>query len=333
LCAIGYPAALPARETQRFLKNLGLLKLVGDTPEHRRSFFQIMERASRLSGHNLSQVDFLFRLYCGAEKAKNVSATCSRKPACNKCTLQVNCPYGTFRGEEPAKESNPIKQWARDERPRERLLAGERLTNAELLGIILRTGTGTHSAVELGRQLMKEFKTLHALERASPMEIVSKVRGIGPAKAAEIKAAIELGSRVVRPAADERDGYQAVLGSTSVFDLYRTRYKAATQEEFLLLILNIKNKIQREVSISVGTINKSIVHPRDVFHHALREAAASVIFVHNHPSGDPTPSPEDNELTNRLYDAGKLLGIEVIDHVIVGAQRYYSYRDAGRLGR
>jgi len=194
--------------------------------------------------------------------------------------------------------------------------------------VVLRTGSGRRSAVDLGRQLLSEFGSLHRLEKASPRDL-TRVKGIGLAKAVEIKAAIELGRRITQPAADERDGLKPVGCSRDVFDLYRPRYKSATQEEFLLLVLNTKNRIQREVVVSVGTLNSSIVHPRDVFNHALREAAAGVIFVHNHPSGDPTPSPEDHALTKRLAEAGSLLGIKVMDHIIIGSQKYYSFADEG----
>lgn len=155
--------------------------------------------------------------------------------------------------------------------------------------------------------------------------------GIGPAKAVEIKAAIELGKRVTASEHDPRKEWNPISGSRDIFQKYRTRYKAATQEEFLLVILNTKHKIQKDVSISVGTLNSSIVHPRDVFHHALREAAASVIFVHNHPSGDPTPSPEDFSITKRLAEAGTILGIKVLDHIIIGSHDYYSFADSGTL--
>src|SRR5690606_21513511 len=142
------------------------------------------------------------------------------------------------------------------------------------------TGSGRLSAVELARELLHTFGTLHDLEKASPQEIVERMRGkgIGPAKAVEICAAIELGRRVTQPAADTRLGQRMMATSRDVFELCRPRYKAATQEEFLLLVINTKNRLQKEVPVSLGTLNSSIVHPRDVFRHALREAAAAVIF-------------------------------------------------------
>ncbi|MBA2669931.1 MAG: DNA repair protein RadC [Gemmatimonadetes bacterium] len=280
----------------------------------------------------MGELDLLIGLFSGARKSSHVDPVCTTNPSCGACSVAPYCTYVRYRTAPPSvPATRSIKEWAVDERPRERLLAGERLSNAELLAIILRNGSGGSSALDLARELLARFKTLHRLGSAGVDEI-SGVRGIGPAKAAEIRAALELGRRVMQPENDDRDGLRTVTSSRDVFDFYRPRYKNATQEEFVLLALNTKNRITREVTISVGTLNSSIVHPRDVFNHALREAAAGVIFLHNHPSGDPAPSREDITLTTRLCEAGRLLGIKVLDHVIVGATRYYSFADEGALG-
>lgn len=336
LIECGYPAALPSAENIRFLYRLGLLaEGAGKDSEaaRQRSFFAMMERLGRLTGSTMGELDLLIGLFSGARKSRQVEPVCTTNPACDACMVAPYCTYVRYRTALPpapaARQS--IKEWSVDERPRERLLAGERLSNAELLAIILRTGSGGRSALDLARELLSRFKTLHRLGAAGTDEI-SGVRGIGPAKAAEIRAALELGRRVMQPENDDRDGLRTISSSRDVFDYYRPRYKNATQEEFLLLALNTKNRITREVTISVGTLNSSIVHPRDVFNHALREAAAGVIFLHNHPSGDPAPSREDITLTTRLCEAGRLLGIKVLDHVIVGATRYYSFADEGALG-
>lgn len=331
LLSIGYPAATPAGETMRFLFRLGHTTEPQLNPHTRRSYFEKLTHLSRLGGVSLPELDYLFGLYSGARKVKGYKAPCGVQPRCAECTLSNFCAYVKHHPPKPMTQNVPIKDWAHEERPRERMLAGERLSSAELLAIILRTGTGTRSALDLGRELLHKFGTLHGIENASVAQI-TKVPGIGPAKAIEIKAAIELGRRVLQPAADSRDGLKAIGSSRDIFDMYRPRYKSATQEEFLLLALNTKNKLQREYSISVGTLNASIVHPRDVFKPALAEAAAGVVFVHNHPSGDPAPSPEDHALTRRLVEAGNILGIKVLDHVIIGAQRYFSFSDEGLLG-
>lgn len=333
LIDIGYPAAVPSLDTMRMLHRLGALSSPGTDSASRRRMLETMQRISRLSGLTLGQVDLLLGYYSGAraEARGNFRALCVPQPRCHECSLVRHCNFVKLNGLPEQREMVPIKKWAYEERPRERMLSGERLSTAELLAIILRTGSGDQSALDLGRALLHKFGSLHELERASVQDI-TRVKGIGPAKAVEIKAAIELGRRITQPAADARDGLKQVNSSRDIFDMCRPRYKSATQEEFLLLALNTKNRIQKEILISQGTLNSSIVHPRDVFNHALREAAAGVIFVHNHPSGDPTPSPEDHALTRRLVEAGNLLGIKVLDHVVVGAQRYFSFADEGMLG-
>lgn len=340
LAAIGYPIAMPSADAMRFCRYIALLD-DGDKAAAAEQYLALCERASRLTGIPVAQVGHLLSIYSGGYKLEGYAPICGKRPRCQACPLAGRCRHyptvaaavAVGMAKAAPERGLRMKEWAMDERPRERLLAGERLSNSELLAIILRTGSGKLSAVDLGRELMKEFQTLHDLEKASPQDIVARMRGkgIGEAKAAEICAALELGRRVAQPAADTRLGLRQVGSSREVFELCRPRYKAATQEEFLLLILNTKNRVQKEVPVSLGTLNSSIVHPRDVFRHALREAAAAVIFVHNHPSGDPAPSDEDILLTARLVDVGKLLGIQVLDHVIIGSHEFYSFADHGRL--
>jgi DNA repair protein RadC len=330
LAAIRYPTAIPSAGSTRLLSRLGILAF---PPEQRRpgksQFHETTAKIARLAGLEVEELGWMLEVFSGSRPLNGFKAPCVQQARCGDCPLTLRCTWFRYRGNEDSGDtSRPIKQWCADERPRERMLAGERLSTAELIGVVLRTGSGRKSAVDLGRQLLTEFGSLHRLEKASPRDL-TRVKGIGLAKAVEIKAAIELGRRITQPAADERDGLKPVGCSRDVFDLYRPRYKSATQEEFLLLVLNTKNRIQREIVVSVGTLNSSIVHPRDVFNHALREAAAGVIFVHNHPSGDPTPSPEDHALTKRLAEAGSLLGIKVMDHIIIGSQKYYSFADEG----
>ena len=221
--------------------------------------------------------------------------------------------------------------WVESDRPRERLLEGKTLTDSELLAILLRTGNGETSAVGLARDIFKRFGSVANLESATPAQLC-EVKGIGPAKAAEIIAALQLGRRAAEEHARARDRQPQINTSSDVAEMFRHRMRGMTQEEFVLLCLNTKNKVTREVMISRGTLNASMVHPRDVFKNALDHSAAAVVFVHNHPSGDPRPSGEDRSLTSRLSDCGKLLGIRVLDHVIVGADTHYSFADEGELG-
>ncbi|MBI2877277.1 MAG: DNA repair protein RadC [Candidatus Tectomicrobia bacterium] len=224
-----------------------------------------------------------------------------------------------------------IKDWPEEERPRERLLqlGPASLSDAQLLAILLRTGdsSSAQSALGLGRVLIKQFGSLQALDAASPAELCS-IPGIGPAKTAQVKAALELGKRLMA----ERGGAKTRFStSKEVAGRYIPQLGNFKKEIFRSILLDTKNHILREVTISEGSLNASIVHPREVFNPAIKESAAGIIFIHNHPSGDPTPSPEDVELTRRLVEVSKIVGIRVLDHVIIGDNRYFSFRDENLL--
>ena len=228
----------------------------------------------------------------------------------------------------------PIKDWPEDERPRERLLKDgeEHLTDAQLLAIILRTGdpASRASAVDLARRLLEEFKSdLSALTAASVAELCA-VPGIGPAKACEIKAAFELGRRRMEKA-DGPLRRKQFRCSEDVASIYMPRFADKKREQFQVVMLDRKNRLMGEESVSKGSLDGSMAHPREVFNMAIRESAAAIICVHNHPSGDPQPSPEDRALTRRLLDAGETIGIPVLDHIIVGRNCYVSFKDEGWL--
>ncbi len=220
-----------------------------------------------------------------------------------------------------------IKSWPEIERPRERLIrhGPDTLTDAQLLAILLRTGRKKISALEMANQLLKQFGGLAALKQVSISELCS-VNGIGPAKAAQILASIELGRRsLVQPL---HSGLRA-LSSRDIYHHYHPLLRDLKQEVFKLLLFDGKNRLIKDMTVSTGSLSMNIVHPREVFKPAVRESAASVILLHNHPSGDPTPSPEDRELTKRLVKAGRIMGVKVLDHVVIGDGRYFSFSDQG----
>jgi len=225
-----------------------------------------------------------------------------------------------------------IKDWPAAERPREKLLhAGPTaLGDTELLALILRTGhtSPPTSALELARQLLIRFTSLRALASASVAELCA-VPGIGPAKAAELLAVGELGRRLATTPLLPGGRFTS---SAEVFAHFHERLRDRRKEVFLTLLLDSKNRLLREIQISEGSLNASIVHPREVFAPVVRESAAAVLLVHNHPSGDPTPSREDIELTGRLREAGELMGVRVLDHVIIGSGCYVSLADRGLMG-
>ncbi len=364
LASISYPIAPPLPDLVRFCQHVGLmLTPAGDgLPENGNGAAAVpgggrnvsgtilqaelltnaLDQAARVACMPLAHVVHLLALYCGARPLPDGGKViCSRnQPACFECNLTARCERYAGELEKQAGQSNKassgrssIKDWSADERPRERMLAGERLSSSELLALILRTGTSNMSAVELARNVINKFGSLHELQKATPGEIMDRMRGhgIGPAKAVEICAAIELGRRATQPAADTRTGQRAFLSSRDAFEHYRSRFKSAVQEEFIIVLLDTRLRILKDVTISMGTINASMAHPRDVFRVALREAAYAVMFIHNHPSGDPSPSQQDILLTARLVEAARLLGIEVTDHVIIGSHEWYSFSDHGRL--
>lgn len=224
-----------------------------------------------------------------------------------------------------------IQQWPPSERPRERLLKDgpEVLSDAQLLAILLRIGRRDSSAVEVAMDLLRQLDGLQGLPNRS-VEELCRIPGVGPAKAAQLKAAIELGKRVL--AAPLSSGTK-ITSSADLFRHYYPLLRDLRREVFKIVLLDAKHAIVREATVSEGSLTVSIVHPREVFNLAVRESAAAVIFVHNHPSGDPSPSEEDRVLTARLVAAGELLGIQVLDHLIVGDGRYTSFADNGWLAQ
>ena len=226
-----------------------------------------------------------------------------------------------------------VKHWPEDERPRERLLkyGADALSDAQLLAIIIRNGRDGRSAVDLGMELLEKFGSLVGIAQAGVNEFRGKngVKGIGPAKIAEIKAAIELGRRHQKPSL----AGASFCSSGDVISYYQPRMKDLKKEVFRCALLDTKNKIIRDEVVSIGSLTASLVHPRETFKAAIRESAAAVIFIHNHPSGDIKPSQEDILLTRRLVQAGEVLGIQVLDHIIIGDGCHFSFRDNGMIGR
>lgn len=229
-------------------------------------------------------------------------------------------------------EHKSIKKWPEDERPRERLLkyGADRLSTAELFAVILRTGGKDKSAIELAREVLMHFNGLNEIEEAALAE-VSNIKGMGSAKIAQLKAAFELGRRLLQNGRDTSFQNAAFKNSREVFEYFRPKFYGLKKERFLCALLDAKNRVFREIIISEGTLTSSLVHPREVFRNAIKEAAASVLFVHNHPSGDPDPSRDDINITKRLVETGRVVGINVLDHVIVSNGRYLSLMEKGYM--
>ncbi|MEH6947664.1 DNA repair protein RadC [Peribacillus asahii] len=222
-----------------------------------------------------------------------------------------------------------MREYRKEEKPRERFLQDgpESLSNQELFALLLRTGTKEESVLQMANRLMDAFEELRLLKEAS-IEELTAIKGIGEAKAMQLLAAVELGRRIHRVNNQER----YVIRSPEDGAKYcMEEMRFLTQEHFVCLYLNTKNQVLHKRTIFIGSLNASIVHPREIFKEAFRRSAASIICLHNHPSGDPAPSKEDIEVTKRLVECGKIIGIDLLDHLIIGEHKYVSLKEKGYL--
>jgi DNA repair protein RadC len=223
-----------------------------------------------------------------------------------------------------------IQRWPARDRPRERLqnLGASALANRELLAILVGSGTEGRSALDVAGDLLATVEGSLRRLAGSEAADLRRLPGIGPAVAARLCAALELGRRLAREGPFERTRIQ---GPRDVYERCAPGLRDLPQEEFHILLLNTQHAILRELIVTRGTLDTSVVHPREVFRAAIAENAAALILVHNHPSGDPVPSPEDRAVTGQLVAAGRLIGIPVIDHVVIGDARYVSFVESGLL--
>ncbi len=227
----------------------------------------------------------------------------------------------------PERYSITIREMPDEERPRERmLLAGpSALSSAELIAILLRTGTQERSALGLGEYILSQFGGLRGVACAG-VESLTTVKGIGSTKAVQIQAAVELGRRIAVIDAENRPCIQS---PQDVANLLMPELRDLQQEHFKSLLLDSKNKVIKSYTVTKGILDSSLVHPREVFREAIVASAASIIVAHNHPSGDPTPSPEDRKVTARLLEAGNIVGIDLLDHIVIGHNRWVSLKQMG----
>jgi DNA repair protein RadC len=223
-----------------------------------------------------------------------------------------------------------LRELPRTERPRERLrdLGAHALSTSELLAIVIGSGTPQRSALGLAQDaLAKSDGSLRRLA-SLPVAALTSVHGLGSARAVAIHAALELGRRL---AAESRDEGAPLRTPRDVWAAYAPRLEDLPVEEFHVAVLDAQHRLERDITITRGLLNSSLVHPREVFREAIAERAAAIILVHNHPSGDPTPSADDRAITAQLVAAGRLLDIPVADHVVIGRGRYLSFAEGGLL--
>lgn len=220
--------------------------------------------------------------------------------------------------------SMTIQDMTLEERPREKMIlngAGS-LTDAELLAILIRTGTKQFNAIQLGKAIIEKADNIRYLQNITIEELES-INGIGKTKAVQIKAALELGNRI----ASYKPAKYKIKNPWDIYKYYMESLRYQYKEIFKVVLLNTKNEIITDVDISMGTLNSSLVHPREVFREAIRRSSNKIILLHNHPSGNAEPSKEDKSVTNRLKECGELIGIEVIDHIIIGDGIYFSFKE------
>lgn len=211
-----------------------------------------------------------------------------------------------------------------EERPREKMIlnGASSLSDAELLAILIRTGTKELNAIQLGQAIIDKADNIRYL-RDLTLEELKSINGIGETKALQIKAALELATRI---ASYKPERYK-IKNPWDIYKYYMESLRYQYKEIFKVVLLNTKNEIITDVDISMGTLNSSLVHPREVFREAIRRSSNKMILLHNHPSGNCDPSKEDKSITNRLKDCGELMGIEVIDHIIIGDGVYFSFKE------
>lgn len=219
-------------------------------------------------------------------------------------------------------EYKAIRHWREDERPRERLMnhGAHTLSDAELLAILIAKGTKGFSALDAARTMLQRFSTLSEMS-ARDLSDLAQIKGIGKVKAVTLAAAFELSRRIEAAPFHTK---QVIRSPQDVAAYYIPRLRGSQKESFRVLLLNTANQVFREVLVSEGSLNASLAHPREVFRSAISEAAASVILLHNHPSGNTEPSREDIELTRQLTEAGKIIDIKVLDHLIIAGEHYVS---------
>ncbi|MBI5476062.1 MAG: DNA repair protein RadC [Ignavibacteriales bacterium] len=230
---------------------------------------------------------------------------------------------------EPSAYHQKISDWPLGDRPREKLIkyGADTLTEAELIAILLRTGAGKITAVDIGKLLIKEFISLDRLAKKSYSELQS-FKGVGPAKAISLCAAFELGRRA---AVEQKKERKTISTPEDVVSIYLPGLRDAQQEIFKVLFLDSANHLLGDRLITTGILNSSLVHPREVYKYAIIESAASIIILHNHPSGNPEPSSDDIQITRQISEAGKILGIPLHDHIILAREKYASFAEKGLL--
>jgi DNA repair protein RadC len=317
-----YGGAEGQQALRRFLHRFGHLSSSRVAKAHEQKIAELVAQAQDGAQAATGEVLSVWALFSGGVPGSEALAVCGEQPQCPKCSLRERCDY--------PHRAPTIRELPESERPRERLIreGPDALSDAELLGIIIQGGTRKKTAVDLARLLLSQHGSLRAISTRT-VEELCETPGIGPAKAAKIQAALTIGKRMAEASALERG--EPVQSSEGLFRRYHTALRDSMKEVFKVVLLDRKNRVISDVDVSIGSLSASIVHPREVLNPAIRQSAAAIICVHNHPSGDPKPSGEDIEITRRVHEACKIVGITLLDHIIIGDDRYFSFADEGMI--
>ncbi len=327
--SIDLPQPLPLHEdpdSLRMLRRLGVVSSSGSRSAARAAeeTAHFLEEAARAGGPEPAVASVLVRAFASGLYGVVAEPVCGDAPRCGDCPLGGVC-------REKNSPSEPARRYAPGESPSERLMVEgpERLTSDELLAVLAACGSRAKEgeAVAACERLLREKDGLRALANLRPAEL-AKAKGIAARGARSISAAMELARRW---AAAHRAVGRAFGSGADFFNHYRLRLRDLKKEVFVAVLLDQKNRVLADEVCSEGTLTASLVHPREVFLRAVRESAAAVAFVHNHPSGDPTPSGQDREITRRLAEVAELLGIRLLDHVIIGDTSFFSFVEEGLL--
>ncbi|MBI5154035.1 DNA repair protein RadC [Candidatus Poribacteria bacterium] len=334
LAALGFHVAIPDRGRQRVLFRLGMLeRIAGDAANRRRAFEILREWSCRVDAP-LREVDLVLGIFAGSITEHGAdSSVCLQDPSCDECPLTSYCDFYRIHAAEGGRRP-PLSDLMRAEdlpRARLRTEGAESLTDPELIAALIQPAAGAGRALESAHRLLAEAESLDRLAAMTVQELAA-VEGVGTASACTLKAAIELARRVQCSLQIPRgDGFDDPF---KVYACYRNRFLGAKQEEFIVVHLNGRYQPLREICISKGSIRCATVGIADVFSEAMRDRIHSIMVIHNHPSGNPEPSDDDIRLTARIREAGTLFGIALVDHLIIGANSFYSFanKQVGEAG-
>lgn len=307
-------------DVQRMLSRIGVVPPGAGAAAAGKLAEECVRSLAQAVSRTPAQISLVLRLYASGLYGIMPRPVCGQVPRCKECGLSRDCEYYNAPPKRTGPDlRSPVKRVERD--------GAAALSDEEVVAVLLGGNRPTDEHLKLAKTLIKRYGGVRRLAAVSYGELLT-LRGVGQAAALRLAAAGEYYSRVI---SERMAAGPAVRSGKDFYDLYYPMLRDLKKEVFMVVLLDQKNRVMRSHKVSEGTLTASLIHPREVFSPAIRESAAAVAFVHNHPSGDSSPSPEDREITRRLVETAKLVGIRVLDHVIVGESAYTSFLDEGIL--